>query len=103
MKNVFCDVTPCGLVRTDVLEELIASISRVERISELGTMLGVTSNCSMLQRILCSVPQLLVTAVAVPNSPIIVTLMMEALRSSDTRFLQEPHSVTSQKTTFLKQ
>jgi hypothetical protein len=32
------------LVRTDVSEERIASIIRVERISELGTALVVTSN-----------------------------------------------------------
>jgi hypothetical protein len=42
MKNpAFWDVTP---VRTDFLEELIASIIRVKRISELGTTLAVTSN-----------------------------------------------------------
>jgi hypothetical protein len=34
-----------ALVRTDVSEESIASIIRVKRISELGTMLAVTSNC----------------------------------------------------------
>jgi acyl-ACP thioesterase len=39
------------LVRTDVSEERIASIFRVKRISKLGTMLAVTSNCTMLQRI----------------------------------------------------
>jgi hypothetical protein len=44
--------------------------------------------------------RLLVTASVVPNSPILVTLMMEALSSSKRRFLQEPHGVTSQKTTF---
>jgi hypothetical protein len=32
----------------------------------------------------------------VPTSPILVTLMMEALCSSESRFLQEPHGVTSQ-------
>jgi hypothetical protein len=39
MKNgVFWDVTPrVALVRTDVSEELSASIIRVTRISELGT------------------------------------------------------------------
>jgi hypothetical protein len=45
MKNgVFWDVTPCGLVRTDVSEELSASIIRMTRIGELGTTLAVTSN-----------------------------------------------------------
>jgi hypothetical protein len=33
-------------------------------------------------------------------SPILVTLMIEALSSSETWFLQEPHGVTSQKTAF---
>jgi hypothetical protein len=61
-----------ALVRTDVSEELSASFIRVTRIGELGT-LTVTS--------------------IVPSSPILVTLMNEALRS-----LQEPHGVTSQKT-----
>jgi hypothetical protein len=35
-----------ALVRTDVSEELIASIIRVQRISKLGTTLLVTSNRS---------------------------------------------------------
>jgi hypothetical protein len=54
------------LVRTDVSEELSASIIRVTRIGEVGTTLAVTSN-RRKQR-----------------SPILVTLMMEALRSSVT-------------------
>jgi hypothetical protein len=33
---------------------------------------------------------------------IFVILMMEALRSSESRFLQEPHGVTSEKTPFFK-
>jgi hypothetical protein len=40
------------------------------------------------------------TANVVPSSPILVTLMMEALSSPKRRFLQEPHGVTSQKTPF---
>jgi hypothetical protein len=54
-------------VRTDVSEEGIASIIRVIRIDELGTMLAVTSNQSILQRNIL---------------PILVTLMMEAIHSS---------------------
>jgi hypothetical protein len=42
---------------------------------------------------------LLVTA-NVRSSPILVTLMMEALRSSETSVLQEPHGITFQKTPF---
>jgi hypothetical protein len=65
-----------ALVRTDVSEERIASIIRLTRIGELGTTLAVTSNRSML-----------LTANVVPNSPILVNLMMEALSSSDTSVL----------------
>jgi hypothetical protein len=38
-----------ALVRTDVSEERIASIIRVTRIDELGTLLAVTSNRSTLR------------------------------------------------------
>jgi hypothetical protein len=51
MKNaVFRDVMPLALVRTDVLEELSASIIRVTRIGELGISLAITSNRCTLQR-----------------------------------------------------
>jgi hypothetical protein len=44
MKNtVVWDITPVALVRTDVSEDRIASITRVERIRELGTS-AVTSS-----------------------------------------------------------
>jgi hypothetical protein len=60
MKNVvFWDVTPCGSYKTDVSRERIASHIVF----------------------LCSVPWLLVTANVVPNSPILVTLMMEPIHS----------------------
>jgi hypothetical protein len=68
------------LLRTDVSEELSATIIRVTRIGELGTTLAVTSN----RRALC---QLLVTANVVPSSPILVTVMKEALSSSETSVL----------------
>jgi hypothetical protein len=62
------------LVRTDVSEELSASIIRVIRIGELGT-------CISSQR----------ASVAsygyVPSSPVLVILMMEALSSSETSVL----------------
>jgi hypothetical protein len=77
-----------ALVRTDVSEELGASIIRVTRIGELG-MLAVTS----------SVHRLLVTA-NIPSSPILVILMIEEPCSSETSVLKEPHGVTSQKTPF---
>jgi hypothetical protein len=62
-----------ALVRTDVSEELSASYIRVTRIGELLVFLR-------------SVRQLLVAAV-VPSSPILVTLMKEALSSSETSVL----------------
>jgi hypothetical protein len=62
-----------GMLR---LVELSASFIRMTRIGELGT-LAVTSN----QR------SVLVAASVVPNSPILVTLMKEALSSSETSVL----------------
>jgi hypothetical protein len=67
-----------ALVRTDVTEELSASFIRVTRITELGTMLAVTSNRRT---------RLLVTASVVHSSPILVTLTKEALGSSGTSVL----------------
>jgi hypothetical protein len=42
-----------------------------------------------------SLLQLLVTANVIPSSPILFSLKMEAIRSSERRFLQEPHGVTA--------
>jgi hypothetical protein len=74
-----------ALERTDVSEELSASFIKVTRIGELGTTLAVTSNRRTLRRniFLRNVRRLLVTA-NVPSSPILVTLMKEALSSSET-------------------
>jgi hypothetical protein len=58
-----------ALVKTDVSKELCTSFIRVTRIGELGTMLGLTTN---------------LTASVVPSSPILLTLMKEALSSSET-------------------
>jgi hypothetical protein len=57
-----------ALVRTDVSEELSAPFMTLIRIGELGT-------------------RLLVTASVVPSSTILVTLMKEALSSSETSVL----------------
>jgi hypothetical protein len=65
------------LVKTDVSEELSTSFIRVTRIGELGATLAVTS----------SLRRLLVTASVVPSSPIIFTLIKEALRSFETSIL----------------
>jgi predicted hotdog family 3-hydroxylacyl-ACP dehydratase len=71
------------LVRTDVSEELSASFIRVTRIGGLGTTLSVINNRRTLRRnFLLSVRRLLVTAGVVPSSPILVTLMKDALSSS---------------------
>jgi hypothetical protein len=73
-----------ALVRTDVSEEFSASFIRVTRIGELGTRLAVTSNRRTLRIFLRNVRRLLVTASVVPSSPILVTLMKEALSSYET-------------------
>jgi hypothetical protein len=41
---VFGVVKPCGSCKNDILEERIASIIRIKRISELGRTLVITSN-----------------------------------------------------------
>jgi hypothetical protein len=61
-----------ALIRTDVSEEFSVSFIRVTGIGELGPTLAVAS-----------VRKLLVTANFVPSSPILVTLKMEALSSSE--------------------
>jgi hypothetical protein len=71
-----------ALVRTDVLEQRFASIN------------SVISVIVFLRNVL----HLHVTANLVPSSLIFVTMIMEAPRSSERRFSQGPHSVTSQKT-----
>jgi hypothetical protein len=86
---VFWDVSH-EVMRSGVSEEPSASISKVTRISELGTTLAVTTNRST--QILCIVfPRivlgLLVTANVVSSSPILVTPVMGAIRSSETSVL----------------
>jgi hypothetical protein len=54
-----------ALVRIDISEEPSASFIRVTRIGEIGTTLAVTTS-------------------VIPSSPILVTLMKEALSSSET-------------------
>jgi hypothetical protein len=55
-----------ALARTDISEELSTSLIGVTRIGELGITLLGTANVSV-----------------VPSSPILVTLMVEALSSSE--------------------
>jgi hypothetical protein len=74
-----------ALVRTGISGERVASIIRVKRTGELGTTLAVTSKRSTV--FLLSVLRLLVTANVVPSSPILVTLIMGEIRSSETSVL----------------
>jgi hypothetical protein len=62
------------LVRTDVSEELSASINSVTRIAELGSISSQPG-------------RLLVTVDVGPSSPILVTLMIEELCSFETSVL----------------
>jgi hypothetical protein len=76
-----------ALARTDVSEELRASFIRVRRSSELRTTPAATSNRHTLQRNTKSKSRLLVAASIVPISPILVTLMKEAISSTETSVL----------------
>jgi hypothetical protein len=60
---------------------------------------GMLHHVVLVRFFIRSVRWLLVT-VNVPCSPILVTLMMEALSPPKRRQLQEPHGVTSQKMAF---
>jgi hypothetical protein len=83
------------LVRTDIWEECSAFTIKVTRITELATTLAVTSNRRTLRRnTLCSIivrvsshRALVVVIAKVPSSPILVTLMTEALYFSETSVL----------------
>jgi hypothetical protein len=66
-----------ALARIYDSEERSESIIRVTRIGELGTRLVVTSNQRTLKR-------QLVTANLLLSSPLLVTLMVEALNSFET-------------------
>jgi hypothetical protein len=68
-----------ALVRTDVSEELSSSFIRGTRIGDLGTTLALSSNRRTMRRN--------VRANVVPSSPILVTLMKEALSCSETSVL----------------
>jgi hypothetical protein len=93
-----------ALVRTDVSEEPGASFIRVIKIGALGTTQAATSNRCTLRRNtryffaayiavalvrndVSEEPTLSIKRVAVPVSPILVTLMKEALGSSETSVL----------------
>jgi hypothetical protein len=76
-----------AVVRSHVSEERSASVIKVTKIGEIWT-LAVTSNRRTLRRNThSSARRLLVCANVVPSSPILVTLMIEAIRSSETAVL----------------
>jgi hypothetical protein len=87
-----------ALVKTDVSEELSAYITRVTRIGELGTTIAITNNQRTLLVLalhivfLRSVRLLLVTPNVVHSSPILVTLIMEVLGSSEMSVLNKSHT-----------
>jgi hypothetical protein len=88
MKNAFFwDVMPCGSCKYHVSEELSASIIRVTRIGEPGIALVVTGNRRTLSNNTKCCVRLLLVTINVPSSPILVTMMMEALSSSETSIL----------------
>jgi hypothetical protein len=73
-----------ALLKTDASEERSASFIRMTRIGEIGATLDIITDarCAFLR----SVRRLLVTAYAVPSTPI-VSLMKQALSSSETSIL----------------
>jgi hypothetical protein len=77
------------LVRTDVSEEPVASIFRVGRNRELGTMLAVMSRQQHTQCFFTVWFSLLVTA-DISSSRFLSTLKMEATRSTEMSVLTRP-------------
>jgi hypothetical protein len=87
MKNaILWDVWPCG--------------ARKYRRFGGANHLHHQSDKNRPARNMSSALELIITA-NVPSSPILSTLIMEAIRSSEESILQEPHGLTPQKTTFL--
>jgi hypothetical protein len=90
IKNaVFWDVMPFDSYKNDVSEERIDSIIRVTRIYELGITLAIINNRSTLLR--NTMLRLLITD-NVPSSLILVTLMVESIRSVETSVLNNSHT-----------
>jgi hypothetical protein len=93
MKNVvFWDVTPCVSCKNRRFGGTYRLLHRVTRIGELGTTLALTTDARREEIpgngiFLRSVRLLLVTYSVVPRSPILVTLMIEELSSSETSVL----------------
>jgi hypothetical protein len=89
MKNaIFCNVIPCGSLRNDFSQEPRASIIRVTRIGELGTTKPQLATDACYEDRQCA--SVASYGFIVPSSPILVTLMMEALGSSEMSVLTRP-------------
>jgi hypothetical protein len=87
MKNaVFWDVTSCGSCKNRCFGGTESHHHQGYMNRELATTLNLTSNRNTMW-FLHSVRRLLVTSNIVPISPILVTKMMETLRSSETSVL----------------
>jgi hypothetical protein len=72
-----------ALVRVYVSEERITTIIRATRIGVLGTTVAVTINIVFLRKVF----RLLIVVNIVPRSLILINLIMEAIRSSETSVL----------------
>jgi hypothetical protein len=81
-----------AVVRTDVSEERTASIIRVTRIGEVGTTLALTATCFGCKLLL----------MLFPARRFLSPWWWRQSFPSKRRFLQEPHGLTFQNTTFFK-
>jgi hypothetical protein len=107
MRTIWCSSAACHQPVTSTsadvtLQELdltLASLLPDLPVTQSSTDTACISEEIHLAFLRC-LRRLLVTAGVVPSSPILVTLMMEALCSCETPVLQEPHAVTSQKAPF---
>jgi hypothetical protein len=95
-------VTACVVPNSPVLSPVMISAIRSSETSALtrATWRNIPKDIILFSEEIRSVRRLLVTASVVLSSPILVNLMKEALSSTDRRFLQEQHGVTSQRTPF---
>jgi hypothetical protein len=88
-----------ALVRIDVSDECSASVIRVTRIGDLGTLEANRKRHVVFLRI---VFHLLVTANVVLSVPILLILMMKALDSSETRILARAIRCNNQENNILQ-
>jgi hypothetical protein len=89
MKNaVFLNMVQCGSCKDRRFGGTYSLHHNVARTGKLGITLAVTININTVRRnVLLVVLRLLIIVNVVPSSPILVTLIMEAIRSSETSVL----------------